>query len=70
MAQVIAFHGWTKLPIPVERVLDGAKACESVLVLGWDAEGELYAAGSQGDARELLWLIEMFKQKLLQGDYA
>ena len=69
MAQIIPFSGWTKLPIPVETVLDAAKNCAAVLVLGWDEAGEFYAAASMAERGELLWLVELFKHKLLAGDY-
>ena len=59
----------TKMPIPVERVLDGARDLQEVLVIGWDKDGELYGASSTGEVGELLELIERFKFKLLHGDY-
>jgi hypothetical protein len=70
MAEIIVFPGWTRLPLPVERVLEGATACTSVLVLGEDADGRFYAAASVGDGHTLLWWIETFRHKLLSGDYA
>lgn len=70
MAQIIPFTGGTTLPLPVARVLDSAKGCDAVLVLGWDAAGELYAASSSADGGELLLWVETFKHKLLSGDYA
>ena len=70
MAQIIPFAGGTTLPLPVARVLEAAKGCEAVLILGLDAAGDFYAAASTGEAPVLLWWIEMFKAKLLHGDYA
>lgn len=70
MADIIPFSGWTTLPLPVARVLDGAKECRAVLVLGWDAQGAFYTAASTGETKELLWWVESFKHKLLSGDYA
>lgn len=42
-----------------------------VLVLGWDKNGDLDARATLGlkDGGDLLWLIETFKLKLLNGDY-
>ena len=61
----------TALDVPVENVLDGAKGAllENVLVAGFDAGGELYAASSIGDKGELLRILETFKFKLMSGAY-
>ena len=42
-----------------------------VLVLGWDKNGYLDVRATFGlkDGGDLLWLIETFKLKLLNGDY-
>lgn len=69
MGQLIRFPGWTTLSIPVEGVLEGARTCTEVLVLGWEADGTFYAAASVPDAATLLWWLEQFKHKLLAGDY-
>lgn len=69
MAQIIPFPGGTILPIPVEGVLEAAKQCEAVLVLGVDAEGAFYAAASISDGHTLLWWLEQFRHKLMHGDY-
>lgn len=44
---------------------------DDVLVLGWDKDGELFALSSErfADGGELLWLIELFKARLLAGEY-
>jgi hypothetical protein len=70
MGEVLLFSGATTLPLPVERVLDAARGCTAVLVLGEAADGTVYAAASTGDGGTLLWWIETFKHKLLSGDYA
>lgn len=44
---------------------------ESVLILGWNHKGFLEARASLDmDGKELLWLIESFKTKLVNGDYS
>ena len=44
---------------------------KSVLVLGWDATGSLDVRASTNiDHKEILWLLEVFKSKLVHGDYA
>jgi hypothetical protein len=70
MGDLLHFPGGTTLPLPVARVLEAAHGCTEVLVLGWDAEGQLYAASTTGDGGTLLWWLELFKHKLLAGDYA
>ena len=52
-------------------VLEGAKDdYNSVLVIGWDKEDNLSIRSTLGlNASECLWLIEVFKHKLVAGDY-
>ena len=43
---------------------------QSVVVIGYNDEGELQAAASMNlRSHEILWLIESFKLRLLNGDY-
>ena len=43
---------------------------DSVVVLGWDHDGELVVHSTLNiNAAQILFLIEQFKLKLLQGDY-
>lgn len=69
MGEVVILPGLTRLPIPVDRVLDGAKEFKltQVLLLGYTPEGKLYAAASQPDG--LLELAARFQHKWLAGDY-
>ena len=42
-----------------------------VLILGYDADGELDVRCTLGlKGADLLWLVESFKAKLINGDYA
>lgn len=52
-------------------VLEKAKGSyKSVLILGWDKEGYLDPRASLNlTGREMLWLVEVFKTKLVAGDY-
>ena len=70
MDNVTYLHAMTDQPLPVARVLDAAKGCTDVLVLGWTPEGDFYAASSTGDGGTLLWWLERFKYALLSGEYA
>lgn len=70
MGDVVVLHGDTSLPLPVDRVLDGAKHCEKVLVLGWTPEGELWCASSMGgNALSAVDLCQRFIHKYYRGDF-
>jgi hypothetical protein len=57
----------TRLDVPVERVLDGLEeTLESVVVIGWDKEGEMVFASSMADGGDVLWLLEKAKNLLLE----
>lgn len=53
-------------------VLEGAIGdYEEVLILGWGRDGLLDARGTLGlSQKDILWLIEFFKHKLMAGDYS
>lgn len=44
---------------------------DEVLIIGWDKSGMMDARATLGlkDGGDLLWLIEAFKTKLMNGDY-
>ena len=68
MALIVEFDGITNLDICPDKVLEAAVGqLETAVVLGWDTEGEVYIASSTGDLKEVLWLIEIAKQKILEG---
>lgn len=54
--------------VPPNRVLAGARAAglTDVVVLGYDAGGDLYAASSHG-ATDTNWLIDQAKKWILDG---
>ena len=59
----------TRLDLPPDRVLEGAKdVLESVVVIGWDKDGEFYAASSIADGAEVNWLLDKTKQMLLEAE--
>jgi hypothetical protein len=66
---VTYLHAMTDQPVPAQRVLDAARACEEVLVLGFLPDGTFYCASSTGDGGTLLWWLERFKYGLLAGEY-
>ncbi len=66
-AKVLMMSTLTRLNVPPDRVLRSAVGkLESVLVLGFDKEGEFYAAASHADGGDALWLMELCKRKLLE----
>ncbi len=70
MSNVIPIGGYTRLDIDPDKVLDGAKEnLETVLVLGDCEDGEFYCAASTSDKNKLLFMIELFKFKLMRGDF-
>lgn len=61
----------TRLDLPVARILAqaGLQGLTEVAVVGFDADGDFYFAGSQADGGDALWLLEIAKKRLLEiGD--
>lgn len=59
----------TTLDISPERVIDAAKEAElqDVVVIGYDKDGDFYFAANQADGKDVLWLLEVAKKKLLEA---
>ncbi|GJM01945.1 MAG: hypothetical protein DHS20C08_04460 [Rhodomicrobium sp.] len=69
MGDVIELGIPTKGPIEPDKVLEAHIGdCSEVLILGYNNEGDFFAASSTGDLKESLWLIETFKAKII-ADY-
>lgn len=67
-AKIITFDGITRLDIPVDRVLDAAKdQLEGVVIIGFKADGEFYAASTYADGGTVIWLLESCKKMLLEA---
>jgi len=63
------FH--TRNDIPVERVRQAAEeVCEKILIIGIDKNGKPYYSASFADGKQMLWMIEQFKHKLLSGKFS
>ena len=59
----------TKLDLPPERMLKHTLEkgnLESVVILGWQDDGEPYFASSIADAAEVVFLMELYKFQLLE----
>lgn len=68
MGEVVTLPGLTTLPIPVSRVLDGAKDAEYVMVISL-VDGRLQVASSEGNLHKMVFLASKFVSKALRGDY-
>lgn len=56
----------TRLDLPPDRILSAAiGTLESVIVIGYDKDGEEYFASSYADGGDALWLLERCKMALL-----
>lgn len=57
--------------IPVNGVIDGARDAnlQSVLIIGWDENNELYVASSHS-GRDCIADIELAKVKIVHGELA
>ena len=64
MGDVVDFDGMTTQDIPVERVLEMAKDCDEVLVLGWK-EDDFYCAMSNPKFSDNILLLELARKTLL-----
>lgn len=67
MSNIINIGGLTKLPIPVQKVLQAALDLNltSAIIIGYDQNGEEYFSSSEPDGAEILWLLERSKQRLI-----
>lgn len=66
MSNVHQFTGVTKLDLPPDQVLEQAMGkLETVLIIGYDKEGEEYFASSVADGGTALWLSKKFEKALL-----
>lgn len=67
MSGIVYWRGVTKHDLPPDRILEQAVGnLESVIVLGFDKNGEEYLAASMADGGDALWLMERCKMRLLE----
>lgn len=64
---IVYLDNVTRLDIPAERVLQKAleRGLQSVVIVGYDADGDEYFCSSLADGGDALWLLERCKKKLL-----
>lgn len=66
MGEIITLGNITKLDLPPDRILESAKGkLEGVVLIGFDKDGEVYAASSYADGGEVMWLLEACKIKMM-----
>lgn len=64
---VIFLNNETSLDIPADRVLEAAVGeLDSAVVIGYDKDGNLYTASSLADGGDVLWLLELCKNRLMK----
>ena len=69
MGDIIPIGCVTYLDIPVETVLEAARdKLNTVVILGYDKDGQEYFASSVADGGTVLWLLERLKLQLLDVD--
>lgn len=70
MGDVVSFGGVTSLDLDPDVPLEQAVGkLEDSIVIGWekekDGENRFYFASSKANGPEVLWLLELAKQRLL-----
>ena len=66
-SNVVPIGGVTRLDLPVDRVLEGAKGTlDGVVILGYSEDGGEYFASTYADGGDVLWLLERCKHLLLE----
>lgn len=68
MGEVVTLSAPTRLDLPVDRVIDAAKEAglQTVVILGYDRDGDEYFASSYADGGNVLWLMRRCEKKLLE----
>lgn len=72
MSNVVNIGCVTKLDLPIDTVLEGAKdKLDAVVIIGYTKDGDEYFASTFADGGSVLWLLEKCKKQLLKvGDDA
>lgn len=69
MSNVVILPVITRLDGPADRAIEAAASAnlETVVVIGWDADGDFYFASNKADGGDVLWLLELAKRKLFEA---
>ena len=66
---IVIWQGITRHDLPPDRLLEQAKGqVDSVVILGWDKDGELYFASSMADGGNVMWLMRKAEKALLEAE--
>lgn len=68
MGDVVTLGNITTLDIDPAQVLDGAAHLNTVIVMGYDEDGEEYFASSITSRSDILWLTERFRIRVLTDE--
>lgn len=69
-AEIYTLSCVTALDLPPDRILEAAIGqLDGVMVIGFDKEGQLYAASSYADGGTALWLLEQTKLRVLNPQF-
>ena len=67
MSNVIRLPCVTSLDLDADVILEGAMGkLKSVVIMGYDENGEEYFASSVADGGTVIWLMERMKKALLE----
>lgn len=63
------FTGTTPNDYDANIMLEAATRADldSVIIIGWDKDGDMFFSSSMGDGPECLWLMEKAKAELLKA---
>lgn len=68
-AEIFEFTGSTTIDIPPNKVLKYTEDLKECVVIGVDANDEIYVAGTSGHVANVVYLIELGKKYMLElGD--
>ena len=68
MGKIIPIGGITKLDLDPDVILEMAKGkLEGTVIIGFDKDGEVYAASSYADGGTVMWLLEACKTKMMES---
>lgn len=65
-AKIYQFTGSSSVDIPPNKIIEYAKDLKECVVIGIDADDEIYIAGSSGKVRNVIYLLELGKYQMLK----
>ena len=65
-AEIFTFTGSTTVDLPPNKVIKYAEDLKECVVIGVDADDEIYVAGSSGKIKDVIYLLELAKYHMLK----